>query len=78
MARRGHGVLVNDEAFIVVGGLGKYYTTERCALDSDENGVTCVEQQPQLNHYELYPEMHLVGDSFCKDKNDTTAINTQS
>ena len=68
MARRGHGVLVNDEAFIVVGGLGKYYTTERCALDSDDNVVTCVEQQPTLNHYELYPEMHLVDDSFCRQE----------
>ena len=67
--RRGHNVIFDGSDIIVVGGdAGKNVTpkNEKCTITGDK--VTCVEQDPALKDYALYPELFLVEDGFCKDR----------
>ena len=61
-ARYGHGVIYDGEVFIVAGGIES--VTESCSLDNDS--ITCVDQLPKLDMWHVWPEMHLVPSSYCK------------
>ena len=61
-ARRGHGVILHQGQFIVVGG--KYpLGTERCILNGDS--IQCTTVDPELENYKYYPEMMSVPGNFC-------------
>ena len=62
--RRGHGVIFDGTAMLVVGGYGGTYKTEKCIIS--DNQVTCIGQSPSLLRYENYPELFLVPENFCK------------
>ena len=63
-ARRGHGAIFNGDVVIVAGGF-EDKKTEACTI-VDDGSVTCIEQDPNLYDYCIYPEMFLVDDEFCK------------
>ena len=59
-ARNGHGVIIHQGEFIIVGG---YADTERCILNGDS--VQCSTVDPELEGYYYYPEMMSVPENFC-------------
>ena len=63
-ARRGHGVIVHQGQFIVVGGYSGSLGTERCILK--DNSIRCETVEPKLEQYYWYPEMLSVTDNFCR------------
>ena len=59
-----HNAIYDGESLIVVGGRGTK-KTEVCNLS---NGIFfCVEQNPELEYYYVYPELFLVAENFCKE-----------
>ena len=60
-ARYGHGAIFDGDVFIVAGGIES--VTERCSLNNGR--VTCEDQLPILDMWHVYPEMHLVPESYC-------------
>ena len=73
-ARLGHGVIVRDGDFIVVGGTdyGELYEnsfeTERCTLivDTQFTPIKCSNVDPVLDDYYYYPEMMRVPHDYCQ------------
>ena len=63
-ARRGHGVIVQQGQFIVVGGLNGPLGTERCTLVNDS--IQCTTVDPELENYNHYPVMMHVSGDFCQ------------
>ena len=63
--RRDHGAIFDGTYFLVAGGYGDTYKTEKCSLTGST--MTCQQQEPELNGYEEYPELFLVQDDFCKN-----------
>lgn len=63
-ARYGHGVLIQQDYFIVVGGLDGYLSTERCYFVDDS--VECVTVEPVVNFYAYYPELTSVDENYCQ------------
>ena len=61
-ARHAHGVIIHQEEFIIVGGIGTL-GTERCILNGDS--VQCSTVDPQLEGYFGYPEMMSIHENFC-------------
>ena len=60
--RHGHGVFINQDQFIVVGGedsLG----TERCILEGDS--IQCKTVDPEIENFMNYPKMMSVHQDFC-------------
>ena len=69
-AREGHGVFIQQETFVVVGGKQNGYDveihekkTERCTLVDDV--VECLAVDPVLRYYWSYPEMIRVPYDYC-------------
>ena len=61
--RNGHNAIFTGAEILIVGGNGKL-KTEKCI---ESNGRwTCTEQNPVLEDYNLYPELMMVPDDFCK------------
>ena len=69
-ARSGHGVIVHQGQFIVVGGgfLSAPIGTERCKLKDDS--MKCTTVDPELKGYRFYPEMMSVPGNFCQKQNN--------
>ena len=68
-ARHGHNAIFDKLDIIVVGGYvrdGISLKTEKCEINGDK--VTCVEQDPALEHYSYYPELFLVEEGYCKER----------
>ena len=65
--RYGHGVIIQNGHFIVVGGdKGKKagpLSTERCTLNG--SSVRCTSVNPKLKNFFEYPELMTVTDNFC-------------
>ena len=57
-ARHGHGVILMDNAFLVIGGGYGSYKTEKCALV--DKVMTCTQQEPELEDYGFYAELAYV------------------
>lgn len=64
--RWGHGVIVHQGQFIVVGGYSGPLRTERCEL-KDES-IQCKTVDPELSNYRYYPEMMSVT-KYCYETN---------
>ena len=65
--RRDHGVIFDGTDMLVVGGFigsSKALQTEKCIISN--NQVSCTGQSPSLLRYEIYPELFLVPENFCK------------
>ena len=62
-ARHGHGVIIHQGEFVVVGGGVGTKKTESCALNGDS--IQCVAVEPRLNLHDTYPEVMSVPESFC-------------
>lgn len=62
-ARRGHGVIIQEGSFVVVGGLGKVGETERCSFHNES--IECQIVGPNLRDYSDFPEMMKVPENFC-------------
>ena len=62
-SRYAHGVFIQEGDFIVVGGYGGTYGTERCILNEEE--ISCTLIDPELDEYCYYPEMMAVGPNYC-------------
>ena len=52
-----HGVILRDETFWVVGGVGDY-KSEACTFDGTD--FTCKRVEPSLYYYSQWPELFLV------------------
>ena len=63
-ARNGHGAIYLDSSILVVGGNGNLQS-EKC--DLDQGTVSCTSQEPSLNYYSYYPELHLVSNDYCQN-----------
>lgn len=61
--RCGHNVIEVQGQILVVGG-NDLFKTERC--NYSEGVMQCTEQQPELDYYNMYPELYAVSDYFCK------------
>ena len=65
----GHGVIIHQGQFIVVGGnnglkgLETGFGTESCILKGDS--IQCTTVGPELENYYWYPEMMPVPENFC-------------
>ena len=64
VARKGHGVIVQQGQFIVIGGANGPLGTERCSLVNDS--IQCTTVDPELENYNHYPEMMHVSEDFCQ------------
>ena len=67
-ARNGHGVIIQDGEFVIVGGQDengsdKPVFTERCTLQGDR--IQCAVVKPKLAKYRHYPEMIAVPHDYC-------------
>ena len=62
-SRHGHSVIQLGQSFLVVGGKGRK-RTEVC--DWSHEILYCNEQNPILADYDLYPELFVVPDNYCK------------
>ena len=62
--RYAHNVIFDDAHFLVIGGSGIRYKTEKCTLDNGR--MTCGEQNPELSDYLYYPELYMVPSDFCE------------
>ena len=60
----GHGAVLIDGFFLVVGGYNDNFQTEKCELH--QGTVSCTSQTPVLSGYERYPELFLISESFCQ------------
>ena len=60
-----HSAIFDGSYFLVVGGLGGSFKTEKCSLVG--SSMTCEQQEPELVKYEAYPELFLVDDDYCKN-----------
>ena len=63
--RHGHGVILNGEEFVVVGGYSGTFKTEYCMISGET--VTCTQHRPGLTGYMFYPELALVDDNYGND-----------
>ena len=61
--RRGHGLIVHQGQFIVVGGYKGSLATERCILKGDS--IQCTTDGPELDDYYFYPELMSVPENYC-------------
>ena len=59
--RRGHGVILANNKFTVVGGDGNQ-KNEACLLDNEQ--FTCTELSSSLNGYRWWPILHLVDENY--------------
>jgi hypothetical protein len=60
--REGHGAIVIDGEFLVVGGYSEFtwqMESERCAVWTDDQ-VGCTQQTPTLYYYTYWPELFLI------------------
>ena len=71
--RRSHSVIVSQSEFLVFGGHNiddEPLLTEKCTISEESNKsntrVICTTQEPLLHQYQLYPEVFLVPDDYCK------------
>ena len=62
-ARAGHGVILSQGSYLIVGGENTQ-RTEKCTISGDS--ITCIDQQPKLEMYSLYPELFPVESDFCQ------------
>ena len=62
-ARGGHGVIVQNGEFVVVGGEHENVFTERCSLKDDT--IHCTAVKPKLSNFDFYPEMIAVPHDYC-------------
>ena len=62
--RHGHGVIYDGKAFMVIGGNGSY-KTEKCLLSG--TSITCTEQTPTLENYDITPALIMVPEDFCTE-----------
>ena len=65
--RCGHNAVeVQGQVLVIGGGDGNSngVKTERCTFA--KNGMNCSLQNPHLEHYWQYPELHIVSDNFCQ------------
>ena len=66
-ARYGHGVFVQEDSFVIVGGtmdgVDTPVSTERCTLKEDK--IQCTAVKPKLSNYQHYPEMIAVPRDYC-------------
>ena len=63
-ARRGHGVIIQEGQFLVVGGGQlRSFGTERCQLN--DRSIQCTTVEPKLSGYYYYPELMSVPANFC-------------
>ena len=60
-ARRSHGVILVENTFMVIGGLGTQ-ANEACLLNNGQ--FTCQEKTSSLNRYASYPLLFLVNDDY--------------
>ena len=60
-----HGAIFDGSYFLVIGGFDDYYQTEKCSFSGST--MTCTQQQPDLYRYQMYPELFLVPNDFCKN-----------
>ena len=60
-ARRGHGVMMVGNTFMVIGGV-EIQPTETCNLNNGQ--FTCEEKNTRLNRYYYTPSVFLVSDDF--------------
>ena len=62
-----HNVIYLNGHFLVVGGSGEQRKTEKCTLTGAyPNGISCVEQEPELNYYSNWPELlPISGSTLC-------------
>lgn len=63
-ARFGHGVIVTEDQFLVVGGASER-RTERCYLIDSNDEMTCHSQEPTLQEYRHWPELLLIDEHLC-------------
>ena len=67
-ARSGHGVIIQTNAFVVVGGMSDEKTltnlnTERCTIKG--NSIVCSVVDPELYEYVFFPELIHVPQDYC-------------
>ena len=62
-SRQGHGLIVHQGQFIVVGGDPGLYKIERCILKGDS--IQCTTVGPELYGYYNYPELMSVPENYC-------------
>ena len=60
-ARRGHGVILVENTFMVIGGLSTK-PNEACQLNNGQ--FTCESKTSSLNDYAFYPLLFLVSDDY--------------
>ena len=68
-ARYAHGVIIQKDDFIVVGGYPNSdyefdVITEHCTFDED--AIQCTPIDPKLGDYAFYPEMMHVEQNYCE------------
>ena len=62
-ARQSHSVIKIDGMFLVIGGDGSFFKTERCIYENQS--MTCTEQEPTLDNYGHFPELFKVDSNYC-------------
>ena len=68
--KRGHGVIIRDNIFWVIGGTAKATsrqdtTTETCIYDGDIMTCKTYAALPLSSGYSFYPELFLIDDDLC-------------